>query len=335
MSADATAAQPRVRIGLIGSSGWAEGMYVSALANDPRVEFVGVAARNQQRLDELAGKWNIANNFTDAHELIASDIDGLIIATPDSSHFEYTLAALAAGKHVLCEKPMGLTARQTSKMKDAAQASGLVNMVMFTFRYLPALQELRKQVAELDQITDARVEFRSGFARNTDYIWRLDPAHGSGVVGDIGSHVFDLATWMLGDLRILSATGNNLFRPDIDTHEQFTALAKTESGTAVTLVGSMIDELAGTGMEQLFEFQTPTTRLTVRIVFSGAAAGIFTQQQRGGETTSTFAPGIQNEHYASGPHSFIAAILGQDVAIPTFIDGHRAQLLIDEVLALL
>jgi len=335
MSADATAAQPSVRIGLIGSSGWAEGMYVSALANDPRVEFVGVAARNQQRLDELAGKWNIANTFTDAHELIASDIDGLIIATPDSSHFEYTLAALAAGKHVLCEKPMGLTARQTSTMKDAAHSSGLVNMVMFTFRYLPVLQELRKQVAELDQITDARVEFRSGFARSTDYIWRLDPAHGTGAVGDIGSHVFDLATWMLGDLQTLSANGKNVFHPNLDTLEQFTALAATESGAAVTLVASMIDEIGDTGMEQVFEFQTPTVRLTVRIVFSGSLAGIYTERRSAGETITTFEPGEQNEHYASGPQSFISAILGSDVAIPTFADGHRAQILMDQVLALI
>jgi predicted dehydrogenase len=335
MSAGVAAAQPRVRIGLIGSSGWAEGMYVSALANDPRVEFVGVAARNQRRLDELAGKWNIAKTFTEAHELIESEIDGVIIATPDSAHAEYALAALAAGKHVLCEKPMGLNAQQSAAMNAAAQASGLVNMVMFTFRYLPVLHELRNQVAELDQITDARVEFRSGFARNADYIWRLDPAHGTGAVGDIGSHVFDLATWMLGDLQTLSANGKNVFHPNLDTLEQFTALAATESGAAVTLVASMIDEIGDTGMEQVFEFQTPTVRLTVRIVFSGSLAGIYTERRSAGETTTTFEPGEQNEHYASGPQSFISAILGSDVAIPTFADGHRAQILMDQVLALI
>jgi len=334
MNSDALTPRP-VRIGLIGSSGWAEGMYVSALANDPRVEFVGVAARNQQRLDELAGKWNIANTFIDAYDLIASDLDGVIIATPDSSHCEYTLAALEAGKHVLCEKPMGLDAKQSAAMKDAAAASGLVNMVMFTFRYIPALQQLRKQVSEIGQITDARIEFRAGFARNTDYIWRLDPAHGTGVVGDIGSHVFDLASWMLGDLRILSAVGNNFFHSKVDTHEQFTALAKTESGAAVTLVGSMIDELGDTGMEQLFEFQTSATHLSVRIVFSGDRAGIYTERQQSGATTSDFAPGFQNDHYAAGPQSFVSAILGTHVDIPTFADGHRAQLLIDDVLGLI
>ncbi|NDH64794.1 MAG: gfo/Idh/MocA family oxidoreductase [Microbacteriaceae bacterium] len=333
MNTDATAA-PRVRIGLIGSSGWAEGMYVSALCADPRVDFVAVAARNQERLDELASKWNIANTYTDAHELIDSDVDAVIIATPDSAHAEYALSALAARKHVLCEKPLALDVEQSAAMNDAAKASGLVNMVMFTFRFLPVLQQLRNRVAALGQITDARVEFRSSFARNSDYIWRLDPEHGIGVVGDIGSHVFDLAAWMLGDHKILAATATNLFHPQLKTFEQFTALAKTELGAALTLVGSMIDEVGDTGMEQLFEFQSPTTRLTVRIIFSGARAGVYTELRTAGEITTTFEPGEQNEHYASGPQSFISAILGQDVAIPTFADGHRAQILIDQVLKL-
>jgi predicted dehydrogenase len=333
MSTGAVTSEP-VKIGLIGSSGWAEGMYVSAIASDPRAKIVGIAARNQERLDELASKWHITNTYTDAHELIASDVDAVIIATPDSSHHEYALAALAAGKHVLCEKPLGLTALQTETMNIAAKESGLVNMVMFTFRYLPALQRLRVQVASLGQITDARVEFRSSFARNSDYIWRLDPAHGIGVVGDIGSHVFDLATWMLGDLIVLNANGKNLFHPNLDTLEQVTALAKSESGAAVTLVASMIDEIGDTGMEQLFEFQSPTARLTARVLYSGPRAGVYTELRSTGETTTTFEPGLQYEHYPSGPRSFVTAILGQDVDIPTFADGHRAQLLIDDVLKL-
>jgi hypothetical protein len=87
-------------------------------------------------------------------------------------------------------------------------------------------------------------------------------------------------------------------------------------------------------MEQLFEFQSPTTRLTVRIIFSGARAGVYTELRTAAKITTTFEPGEQNEHYASGPQSFISAILGQDVAIPTFADGHRVQLLIDQVLKL-
>jgi predicted dehydrogenase len=333
MTMDATPA-PRVRIGLIGSSGWAEGMYLSALATDPRVEIVGIAARNQERLDELAGKWNIANTYTDAHELIASDVDGVIIATPDSAHAEYALAAFAAGKHLLCEKPMALTSAQSGAMAEAAIASGLVNMVMFTFRFLPVLQRLRQQVATLGQITDARFEFRQGYARNNDYFWRLDPTHGTGVVGDLGSHVFDLAAWMLDDFKILGANANNLFHGGIATNEQFTALGQTPGGAAVTFVASMIDEMGDTDMEQLFDFQSPTGRLTVRVLYSGPRAGVYTEFRSAGETTTTFEPGLQYEHYPSGPRSFVTAILGQDVDIPTFADGHRAQLLIDDVLKL-
>ena len=333
MNTQPAATQP-IKLGLIGSSGWAEGMYVSALASDPRVQIVGVAARNQARLDELSAKWNIANIYTDAHALIASDVDGVIIATPDSAHLEYATAALAAGKHVLCEKPMALDAHQTQTMLDSARSAGLVNMVMFTFRFLPVLQRLRQQVATLGQITDARFEFRQGYARNNDYFWRLDPAHGTGVVGDLGSHLFDLAAWMLGDFKILGANTNNLFHSQIETNEQFTALGQTPARTAVTFVASMIDEMGDTDMEQLFDFQSPTARLTVRVIYSGPRAGVYTELRSAGETTTTFEPGLQYEHYPSGPRSFVTAILGQNVDIPTFADGHRAQLLIDDVLKL-
>lgn len=318
--------QPKtVRIGLMGTSGWSEFMYLTALHDDPRVELSAIAGRNPGKLEDVADKWGIPNRFADAHELIASDLDAVIVASPDSSHAEYAIAALQAGKHVLCEKPLAMTTEQSERMLAAAESSGLTNMVMFTFRFLPFIQQLRREVAELGQITDARFEFRQGYARNDDYIWRLDPAHATGVIGDLGSHVFDLAHWILGDFEIASASSNNLFHPALDTNEQFTAMAKLADGGAVTFVTSMIDEMGDTDMEQLFEFQSTTAKLSFRAIYSGPRAGIHIERRSAGESTFVSELGLQAPFYPAGPRSFVSAILGESAETPDFKDGHRAQ----------
>ncbi|MFM5903875.1 MAG: Gfo/Idh/MocA family protein [Microbacteriaceae bacterium] len=314
-----------IRIGLIGTSGWSEFMYLTALHDDPRVELVALAGRDAGKLDALANKWNIPNRFTDAHALIASDLDAVIVASPDSSHAEYAIAALNASKHVLCEKPLAMTTGQTQRMLEAAEKSGHTNMVMFTFRFLPFIQQLRKEVAELGQITDARFEFRQGYARNSEYIWRLDPSHATGVIGDLGSHLFDLAYWILGDFEIASAASNNLFHPNLDTNEKFTALAKLATGGALTFVASMIDEMGDTDMEQLFEFQSATQKLSVRAIYSGPRAGIHIERRKSGESSFVSDLGLQAPHYPAGPRSFVSAILGETQQVPAFADGHRTQ----------
>ena len=74
------------------------------------------------KLEDVADKWGIPNRFADAHELIASDLDAVIVASPDSSHAEYAIAALQAGKHVLCEKPLSANAAGAQRIADAAAA---------------------------------------------------------------------------------------------------------------------------------------------------------------------------------------------------------------------
>lgn len=323
----------KVRVGLIGSSPWAEGMYLKALSQDPRVELAAVAARNADRLSDLAARWKIGETFTDAHQLINSPLDAVIIATPDSVHHEYALAALAAGKHVLCEKPLAMNAAQSSEMLDAAKNSGLVNMAMFTFRFLPFMQNLRDQVRDLGELTDARFEFRQGYARHSEYLWRLDPAHGTGVVGDLGSHLFDLANWFLGPIEVVAATIRNEFRKEIDTNEHFVALAAAGK-TSVSFVASMIDEMGDCPMEQVLEFTSPKVSIRVRALFDGPRAGIYTELRKDGVTSSEFVPGVQTTHYPNGPKAFIDAILGLDPQIPDFADAHRVQLQIDKTLAM-
>src|SRR4249920_284422 len=99
----------RVRVGLVGTSWWAEAMYLPALADHPIGRITALCGRDLDRTRSVAGNWSIPHAYNDWTTMLASDeIDAVIIATPNETHFEITMAALARGLPVLCEKPLGM-----------------------------------------------------------------------------------------------------------------------------------------------------------------------------------------------------------------------------------
>src|SRR5947209_1815430 len=99
----------RIRVGVIGAGLFAEQCHIPGLQAHPRAEVVALCARNQTRVAALAARMGVTDTYADYHELLArSDIDAVTVATPDALHLPVVLAALAAGKHVFCEKPLAL-----------------------------------------------------------------------------------------------------------------------------------------------------------------------------------------------------------------------------------
>ena len=99
----------QVRVGILGTSWWADAMYLPALKNHPKASIEAVAGRNPETTRAFASRWEIRKNYENAEELIEkAEIDALIVATGNDSHCPLTLKALERGLHVLCEKPLGL-----------------------------------------------------------------------------------------------------------------------------------------------------------------------------------------------------------------------------------
>src|SRR3972149_7437804 len=97
----------KVKIGIVGSSGWAELMFLNALSSYPQAEIVAICGRNSSKVHDLANKYIIPDTFTDYQAMIASGkIDAVVVATPDDLHYPVTMAALEARLHVLCEKQL-------------------------------------------------------------------------------------------------------------------------------------------------------------------------------------------------------------------------------------
>ena len=197
-----------VRVGVVGTSWWTEGMYLPSLTSHPDARVVALCGRGRARAEELAGRFGVPHVFADYGEMIdRGGLDALAVATPDDLHHPMTLRALRAGLHVLCEKPLASNRAQALEMWRAAEAAGVVHLVLFMFRWLPAFRQLEKLVTAgyVGRIHHAEFHYLSGSGRTDTYGWRFDRQRANGVLGDVGSHLIDLAHALVGPITRVSA----------------------------------------------------------------------------------------------------------------------------------
>ena len=174
-----------------------------------------VCGRNEEKVKAFAKQWGYTDTETDWKKLLErDDIDAVDICTPNNFHAEIALAAIKAGKMVLCEKPLALTGEQGEEMVKAIEESGLPNLVWYNYRFLPAVT-LAKEIidrGELGRVFHYRANFLQDWTISEDLpqggesLWRLDAAAaGSGVTGDLLAHNIDTARWLNGEIVSVSA----------------------------------------------------------------------------------------------------------------------------------
>ncbi|MFJ4036703.1 Gfo/Idh/MocA family protein [Microbacterium sp. NPDC090007] len=200
-------------MGAAHSVGWRQAPRMFDL---PRaVEMTVVVGRNADAVASAAERWGWAESATDWREVIArDDIDIVDIVTPGDSHAEIAIAALEAGKHVLCEKPLANTVAEAEAMAETAaraRARGIRSMVGFTYRRVPAVTLLREMIAEgaVGTVQQVRAAYRQDWLVDPrmPLAWRLQKEHaGSGALGDIGAHIIDMTQFVTG-LAVESVTG--------------------------------------------------------------------------------------------------------------------------------
>ena len=140
-------ASGRVRVGVLGAGAWAEFAHLPAYKRDPRCELVAIADPVVERAKAFAEKFGIPNVYASHRELIArADIDLVDVCTPSATHFELSWAALEAGKHVLCEKPVAYDYRDTIRASELAKRQGVKTKLGFTFRDSPAMQYMKQLI---------------------------------------------------------------------------------------------------------------------------------------------------------------------------------------------
>jgi len=215
-----------------------------------RPEMQVLVGRSAEAVRAAADTWGWAETATDWRSVIErDDVDVVDIVTPGDSHAEIAIAALNAGKHVLCEKPLANSVDEAKAMTDAAARaadSGVMAMVGFTYRRVPAATLARDLVAagRIGEVRQIRASYRQDWLADADspMTWRLDKARaGSGALGDIGAHAIDLAQFISGQ-RIAAVSG---VLQTIVGERPLLAESRGLSGTASTERGTVtVDDLA-------------------------------------------------------------------------------------------
>lgn len=197
-----------VRVGIVGTSWWADSMYLPALRKHPQAEIVAVCGRDYQRLQDFADRWTIPCTYTDYRYMIdEAELDAIIIASSNDSHYPITMYALDAGLHVLCDKPLAQNARDAQEMADMAKGKGVKTMVPFTYRYMPTTRYVKQLIDDgyIGKPYHLNMRYYTGYGRESGYNWRFDTdIAGAGVIADLGSHWFHIARWMYGEITGLS-----------------------------------------------------------------------------------------------------------------------------------
>jgi predicted dehydrogenase len=200
---------------------------------------VGIAGRNEEAVGEAAERYGYAYATTDWRELVADERIGLFDnGGPNSLHAEPTIAAAEAGKHVVCEKPLGRDADESYEIWRRVAATGVKHLCAFNYRFVPAVRLAREliEAGELGEIRHFRGRYLQDWGDDPSLdTWRFQPDEaGSGALGDLGAHVVDLARFLAGE--IASVTGfAKTFLPGRKVDDAVEAAVEFESGAVGTI----------------------------------------------------------------------------------------------------
>jgi predicted dehydrogenase len=346
----------QLRVGVVGTSFFADVVHLAALRSHPRAAVTALCGRDRTHAEEVASRHGRPVVFTDDAEMMASGlVDAVVLVTPDDLHRDMTLRALAAGLHVLCEKPLARTAADAREMLDAAETAGRVHMTMFTWRWLGISLYAHRLITDgyIGHCRHADFSLQAGYGDGLFQDWRFDPNRGSGILGDLGSHLIDLARYFVGEIAQVSGRLSTVPQPGKDEsaplllNHSATVLVEFVSGAQGTLHVSGARVVGGWPILEIRIYgDQGTLRLTTdlatsRLMGYQAADESWSELPIPAELGSALPnPSILQlpvfaafTNLSVGDRLFVDAALGEGVAESTFTDGWRAQQVVDSVIS--
>jgi predicted dehydrogenase len=348
-----------VGVGIIGAGKVSDYHHVPGIRLDPRARLVAVCDADAELAWRRKEDWGVPWATSSVAELLARpEVDAVIICTPNWTHREQAISAARAGKHVLCEKPLGLNSGEVREMLRACEEAGVVHMTAFTYRFAPAMRYLKHLVGTGALGTPRH--FRSQRFLDlpeTSWGWRQyrDKA-GAGDLFDMTIHRLDFAMDLLGPIRRVTGAvarfaertrtedGKPCAPSDVDDWScligefdcgavgvwEGTTLAK---GYGRGGFGHEWAEVNGSEASAVYQLHTPNTILLgksgqdlepVAVPAEFLKPASSPRDPRVGEPATVFRYDIVWE--------FVSAIVQQRPAVPSFADGLRAQVVADAVL---
>lgn len=346
-----------VRVGIISTSWWAEDAHIPAFRSHPQAQVVAICGRNRANAEVVAAKYDIPQVFTDYNTMIREGhLDAVDIAAPDDTHYEMAMAALEAGLHVLCEKPLALKAEHAREMFEQAEAKGVKHMVFLTWRWMPHHRYLQHLVAEgyIGRCYQAFFRQWSPYGLEDGYGWRFDRQRSNGIVSDLGTHMIDMARWCLSGIngeinRAQAHTAVHVARPGVDGAVLQPANDAAHIGlefangaqgliqvSSVAYMGEpwVVEQITLSGSEGMLE---------THLCLGGDEEEMWIRGVRQGEPLlrklaipAEFLGGVNPTDpfevlvkHPVGPRHFVDAILHDLPVSPSFYDGLKVQEIVD------
>lgn len=355
MTTDVTRALPAPVAGFIGGGFMAETH--SKAARSARGSLGGVASSSPESSARAAERLGLSLAYPTVDDLLADDtIDVVHVCTPNATHFDFALAAIEAGKHVICEKPLATSGEHARELAARARAAGVTATVPFVYRYHPMVREARARVARGELGTLLTIQggyLQDWLLSKNDDDWRVDASQGgpSRAFADIGSHLCDLIEFVTGDrIQRLSATKRTVFSEratnrDIATEDAVALVVETSSGAIGTLLVSQVSpgrknaltfELGGTSESIRFDQENPETLWLGRRSGTELLARESEQLSEDAARLSVLPAGhplgYQDAFNAFVSDSYAATPGSTPEGLPSFDDGLRAVQVTEAVL---
>ncbi len=326
-----------------------------------RPVLIALAGRDETAVTDAARRYGFERAVSDWRALIADERITLFDnAGPNNLHAEPTIAAAEAGKHVLCEKPLGRSADEAYEIWRRTAATGVQHMCAFNYRFVPAVRLARQmlEAGELGEIRHFRARYLQDWIADPAFemVWRLDKSiAGSGALGDLGAHVIDLARFLVGEISAISGLTRTFItdRPDghVDVDDAFESVVDFEGGAMGTIEASrvclgrrnaMSFEISGAKGSIAFDLE----RLNeLQVYLAGTRPGADAQGFRQVLVTETNHPFMEwwwppghilgYEHtFVHEIHHLLSAIAGNGEVRPygaDFEDGYRAAEVCDAI----
>jgi predicted dehydrogenase len=323
-------------------------------------------ARSADKLRPFADQWGYESTETDWRKLVErKDIDAIDICTPNNTHCEIALAAAAAGKMILCEKPLAMNGPEGLKMVEAVENAKVPNIVWYNYRRVPAVTLAKKLIDEgkLGKIFHYRAKFLQDWTISPELpqggtgLWRLDlAAAGSGVSGDLLAHCIDTAIWLNGPIASLSAMTETFIKErkhnltgkveKVGIDDACAFLARFSNGALATFESTRYAR----GHKALYTFEINGEHASIawdlhdlhRLEFfdhrdSGQTRGWRSIHVTDGDHPYMghwWVPGLAIGYEHSFVHQvadFIEGLSGGKPAGPTFRDAYETQLVLDAI----
>jgi predicted dehydrogenase len=229
----------KFRVGIIGTGAISQIVHLPTLTQMRGVEVAAVSDSDEAKARTLADRFGVPEiHASDGALLADADLDAVVVASPSHLHEEHAIEAVRAGKHVLVEKPLSLSAEGAARVIEEAGRADRVVMVALNNRYRPDTRALRPFLrgGELGDVFHVRVGSLNRKVRTARPTWRHDPAAaGGGALMDLGVQTLDLALWLLGHPRVERATALAHRSPGMEVEDGASALFLGEGGVSIAL----------------------------------------------------------------------------------------------------